>query len=370
MSARTIRLLSLVLVATVSATNLAWGLGHELSETKEQLGLKYDVSAVVHDSGRVTVNLTIADQGKLKPLDSVQLAVPSADGSGYYDLALSLATEKTDGKLRARAHLSRDLADRAQIRLTTHTPPYDNVKRSERTWFYHSIPIAKYVRAAKASGGRKSSQKEPDAPPGAWTVGPDFKHLIFRPRPKGPSPGDWTISPDDPRPPILVVARAGAENRAVLIQLSRDKDGKTSVTIHSDEKTEQKSTVSVDEAVKVIGEMKGRGSKVLVYVTSPRGIPPGDLKKLLVAILDYPLLDLEYFGRDVPKKIRDLFPSEARFVRGKTAILPPGPGHLVQKSLAVDLPKKSPFPAGSPDEIRYLKGYAEGYADAVLGRVY
>jgi hypothetical protein len=110
--------------------------------------MKRVMPGTVHDSGRVTVNLTITDQGQLKPLDSVQLAVPSRDKSGYYDLSLSLATETVDGKLTARAHLSRDLVEHAEFHLTTHTPPDGNGEKSERTWYYHAIPVAKYIKDA------------------------------------------------------------------------------------------------------------------------------------------------------------------------------------------------------------------------------
>ena len=148
MTARALRLPLLATAAVLLTATIVLALGHELSATKEELKLQYDVSATVHDSGRVTVNLTIADQGQLKPLDSVQLAVPSQDKSGYYDLSISLATENVDGKLTARAHLSRDLAERAELRLTTHTPPDGNGGKSERTWYYHTIPVAKYIQDA------------------------------------------------------------------------------------------------------------------------------------------------------------------------------------------------------------------------------
>jgi hypothetical protein len=106
---------------------------------------------------------------------------------------------------------------------------------------------------------------------------------------------------------LLVVSQAHAEYRTVLIQVQQDKDKKVSVTIHSDEKKEQKSAASVDEAVKVIGDMKGWGSAVGVYVTSDRGIRSDDLKTVLGAILDNSRLDLVYFGREVPKVVGDHF---------------------------------------------------------------
>ena len=63
----------------------------------------------------------------------------------------------------------------------------------------------------------------------------------------------------------------------------------------------------MDDAVKVIGEMKGWGSKVGVYVTADRSTPGAEVKKLLAAVNDNSWLDLEYFGRDVPKVVADHF---------------------------------------------------------------
>ncbi len=148
LSTRTLKLSSLAIIALLGlAVNVAWGLGFQLSETKEQLGLKYEVSAVTHESGRVTITLTIVDQGKLKPLDSVSLYIPSNDKSGYSDLSVALATEDVDGKLLASAHLSRELAERAEIHLQTHSPLNGSDKRSDRTWYYHSILVNNYIKA-------------------------------------------------------------------------------------------------------------------------------------------------------------------------------------------------------------------------------
>lgn len=145
MAARKLRIWLLAVVAVVATSNLAGALGFRLGETKEQLELKYDVDCTVHGSGRVTVNLTIVEQGRIKPIHDVQLAVPSDDGTGNFDPSLSMATDNIDGKLRARAHMSRELAERATIRLVTRTSP-DTGKELPRTWFYHLIPISEYIR--------------------------------------------------------------------------------------------------------------------------------------------------------------------------------------------------------------------------------
>ncbi|MGI8980264.1 MAG: hypothetical protein ACR2FY_13645 [Pirellulaceae bacterium] len=137
---------SLVLAAIVLAGNLAWALGLELGETKEQLKLKYDVAVVDHGTGRVTVTLTMADEGRLAPLDrGVGLVIPSKDRSGYVDLSLSLERRKDDGKQVMSVHLTRELAERAKIHLSTDTL---DGKQQPLTWYYHSIPIAKYLKEA------------------------------------------------------------------------------------------------------------------------------------------------------------------------------------------------------------------------------
>ncbi len=121
MFVRALRLSLIAFATIVVSASHAWALGFPLSETKEELGLKYEVSLVDHGTGRVTVKLTIADQGKLTPLQSIQLAVPGQDGTGYFDLVVSLATTNSEGKMTARAHLSKELAKRATIKLVTWT---------------------------------------------------------------------------------------------------------------------------------------------------------------------------------------------------------------------------------------------------------
>src|SRR5688572_17883158 len=117
MSVRRFRLLSVALAAALLAAGAAWALGFQLGETKEQLKLDYNVEVADHGTGRVTVTLTIADPGRLKPLTSVDLMIPSQDKSGYVDLTLPIGLRQEGGKSVARVHLKRDLAERAEIHL-------------------------------------------------------------------------------------------------------------------------------------------------------------------------------------------------------------------------------------------------------------
>lgn len=141
------RLVPALMILAVVLPGLAWALGFELGETKEELKLKYDVSVTDHKTGRVTIVLKIEDYGRLKPLFAVDLSIPAkereADGGHYSDLSVSLALRKEDGKDFARVHILRELAERASIQLKT---DHLDGKQSPRTWYYHSIPIAKYLK--------------------------------------------------------------------------------------------------------------------------------------------------------------------------------------------------------------------------------
>ena len=144
---RSICLTAIALAAIGLTANPAWAVGFELGETKEQLKLQYDVSATDHGTGRVTVNLTIADAGRLKPLDrGVALVIPSKDGGRYVDLSVGLERRMENGKQIVSVHLTRELAERGQIQLKTDTL---DGKQQPLTWYYHVIPIADYIKDVK-----------------------------------------------------------------------------------------------------------------------------------------------------------------------------------------------------------------------------
>lgn len=139
---------SLIVLLVVSCVApLAWAIGEQLSESKDELRLKYDLDLTDHQSGRVTVTLTIHDQGRLKPLDSIELLIPGEDKTGYVDLSVSLAVQEIEGRQRVRVHLKKELAERAEIQLRTHTL---DGNESLRTWYFHTIPLRDHIRKAQA----------------------------------------------------------------------------------------------------------------------------------------------------------------------------------------------------------------------------
>jgi hypothetical protein len=161
MTMRMLRGPALMVAAVVVAgiAGRAWGLDFGLGETKEELKLKYDIAVEEHSfegasTGRVTVVLTLADEGRLKPLDGVQLDIrgqeKNRDGSYPMDLVLLIdMREANDGKRVGRVHLRKDLAERAVIRLNTRT--MDGKTTNLTGGMYHAIPIAKYLKSAPAA---------------------------------------------------------------------------------------------------------------------------------------------------------------------------------------------------------------------------
>ena len=155
MSIRALRwsLLALVTASVLCTAGRAWGIGFYLGQTKEELKLKYDVQVVEYGSataptGRIAVVLTLADEGRLAPLETVELAIPAQeknpDGSYYMDLVVSIDMSKTaDGKRAGRVVILKSLAERAEIRLNTHTL---DGKLDGMTRLHHVIPIAKYLK--------------------------------------------------------------------------------------------------------------------------------------------------------------------------------------------------------------------------------
>lgn len=127
------------------ATN-AHALGFELGESKEELKLDYQITVADHKTGRVTIVFTLKDEGRLKPLNSVDLSVPSKDGSGKFHLVTSLKLRERDGSKVARVHIHKDWAKNARIDLKT---SHLDGKLEPATWYYHSIRVGKLIAEDK-----------------------------------------------------------------------------------------------------------------------------------------------------------------------------------------------------------------------------
>jgi hypothetical protein len=149
---------TVALAAGLTAKNSAGAgrafLGFELKETKEELKLDYDVKVQDNGGGRMSVTFTLADEGRIKPIFAVDLGVPSKDGSGYYDVNLSLKPFERDGKQVYIIHLTRELVERGELSLKTST--MDGKKVMD--WRYHRVVFAPHVKAMDAKEREKQGE--------------------------------------------------------------------------------------------------------------------------------------------------------------------------------------------------------------------
>ena len=63
----------LAVAAIVLMADRSWAIRHQLGPSKDEWGLKYDVAVTDAGDDKVTVVFTLADEGRLKPIYSVEL---------------------------------------------------------------------------------------------------------------------------------------------------------------------------------------------------------------------------------------------------------------------------------------------------------
>src|SRR5262245_6975016 len=96
--------------------------------------------------GTVIVTLTIEDLGKLAPLDSAVLSVPSTRKKSAFDVLVPMALKRDGGKMKAWAQLTRDVAERATIELVPQNPPDG---QRVMGWVFHPIAIKEHIIESK-----------------------------------------------------------------------------------------------------------------------------------------------------------------------------------------------------------------------------
>jgi hypothetical protein len=155
MSIRLSRLATVVLV--VAAVSLvpgrSWAIYDALGPSKDDWGMKYDVTLNEADGNKLTVEFTLADEGRLKPFYSVQVVAFSkqtdSQGGRSYDVKAPIELKTTeDGKRVGQVQIRKEFADRAMIRILTLT--VDGKRRSFAA--YYDIPLKKYLNKAPAAG--------------------------------------------------------------------------------------------------------------------------------------------------------------------------------------------------------------------------
>ncbi len=147
----------LAVAALVLMAGQGWAIYYGLPFSKDEWGLKYDVEVHEADSDTVNVVFTLADEGRLKPLYSIDLVAFSKQtdpqGGRSYDVKEPIKLKSNeDGKRVGQVQMRKEFLDRAKIRILTQMV---DGKRQPSGGAYIDIPIAKYWK--KSSGAPLAS---------------------------------------------------------------------------------------------------------------------------------------------------------------------------------------------------------------------
>jgi len=158
---RSVRVL-LAVVALALMAERAYAIYYSLGPSKDEWGLKYDVA--VEDAGgdMVTVKITLADEGRLKPVHSVSLSVldkqNSTKNSQRYTVVGKLELKTTpDGKRVGEIKLRKDLVELGNLQVLTQRV---DGKFQSRGAAYYDIPLAKHLGE---SGSSTAASPQPPA---------------------------------------------------------------------------------------------------------------------------------------------------------------------------------------------------------------
>ncbi|MBS0208181.1 MAG: hypothetical protein JSS27_04430 [Planctomycetes bacterium] len=161
MNNRWSRLAMGVLVVAVVALmcGRGWAIYNGLGPSKDEWKLKYDVQVVAADSDTLNVAFTLVDDGRLKPIYSIDLVAFSkqtdSQGGRAYDVKAPVVLKPTnDGKRVGHVQIRKEFADRALFRILTLT--VDGQKQQYAA--YYDIPLNKFL-------GKTSTQPSLATPP-------------------------------------------------------------------------------------------------------------------------------------------------------------------------------------------------------------
>jgi hypothetical protein len=155
----------LVVAAIVVMSGRCWAIRNGLDPSKDEWGLKYDVTVSDADGDKLTVVFTLADEGRLKPFYSIDLVAFSKQtdnqGGRSYDVMVPIELKTTtDGKRTGQVQIRKEFADRAKIRIITLMV---DGKRQPSGGAFYDIPIGKHLNKTPAAASPAAAS--PLAPP-------------------------------------------------------------------------------------------------------------------------------------------------------------------------------------------------------------
>ena len=151
----------LVVAAIFLMPGRSWAVYYWLGPSNDDWGMKYNVE--VNDAGRdmVTVVFNLADEGRLKPFDLIELIAlnKETDSQGGHSYAVKAAIDlksTEDGRHSGHVQIRKEFADSAKFRILTRT--IDG--KAQATESYYEIPISKFMNKTPATASHTASRPE------------------------------------------------------------------------------------------------------------------------------------------------------------------------------------------------------------------
>jgi|GEM_PF-1099596 len=164
----------LVVAAVLLMPGRGWAIYDVLGPSKDEWGLKYEVQ--VNDAGgdTVTVVFTLADEGRLKPLSSIELFAFSKEtdnqGGHSYDVKEPIELKATrDGRQAGQVRMRKEFLNRAQIRILTKMV---DGRLQQPGYAAYEVPISKFMkkRLSENRAGQGGQSPFPPKAPEDGTV--------------------------------------------------------------------------------------------------------------------------------------------------------------------------------------------------------
>jgi len=149
----------LVVIAVALMASSSWAHWYALGPTKDAWGLKYDGEVDSANGNKLIVRFTIADQGRLKPIDSVfVMAFSNPDRTGTNLVKSPIKMKPTeDGKLTGQVEIGKEFADRAVIRIFTLTVDGRSQMAGPTAGArYYDVPLKKFLKKAPLAASSQS----------------------------------------------------------------------------------------------------------------------------------------------------------------------------------------------------------------------
>jgi hypothetical protein len=149
----------MLVAAILLVSGRSWAIYYGLGPSKDDWGLKYDVTVNEVDRDTLSVEFTLADEGRMKPIYALELIAFSKEtdnqGGHGYDVNAPIELKPTkDGRRAGQVLIRKEFADRAMFRIRTHMV---DGQQQPSGGAYYTIQLNKFLNKAPGAAAPLAS---------------------------------------------------------------------------------------------------------------------------------------------------------------------------------------------------------------------